>query len=61
MPEGDYPCGESGTGPAVTFLNVPAGAFWFGATTPKDTLMASYRDAVIEAEVRYWYAPAPAQ
>ena len=60
MPEGDYPCGESGTGDAITFVNIPSTTFWFGATTSKDTLMASYRDTVIDAQIRFWYEPAPA-
>ena len=59
LPEGDYACGESGTGAALTFVNIPATTFWFGATTPKDTLMASYQDTVIDAQVRLWYDPAP--
>ena len=60
LPEGDYPCAESGTGDAVTFVNIPFGEFWFGATPSKDTVMASYRDTVIDAHVRFWYVPASA-
>ncbi|MDQ3991077.1 MAG: hypothetical protein M3245_02040 [Actinomycetota bacterium] len=59
LPEGDYPCGESGTGDSVSFVNVPEGTFWFGATTSKDTLMASYRDTVLDADVRFWHDPPP--
>ena len=59
-PEGDYPCGEVGTGDALTLVNMPQGAFWFAATPSKDSLMASQGDTVIDAQIRLWYQPPPA-
>lgn len=56
---GFFPCGEAGVGDRVRFTVPDVPIWYFGATPAPGSTFVSWRDTVLEMQVRYAYTPPP--